>query len=46
MFEHLFNCHGEWHFLLAMGSSVPFVGYYLRDKFLEVDNEEGGFSRV
>jgi hypothetical protein len=33
MFEHLFNCHGEWQALFAAASSVPFVGYWIRTKY-------------
>tara|TARA_Y100000114_G_scaffold133009_1_gene132112 strand:+ start:52 stop:180 length:129 start_codon:yes stop_codon:yes gene_type:complete len=30
--EHLTNCHGEWNALLAMGSSLPFIGFWLKAK--------------
>jgi hypothetical protein len=42
MFEHLFNCHGEWQALFAALGSIPFIGYWFRDRFLSEDcNEEG-----
>jgi hypothetical protein len=30
--EHLTNCHGEWNALLAMFSSLPFIGIWARTK--------------
>jgi hypothetical protein len=30
--QHLMNCHGEWNILLAMASSIPFAGLYIRSK--------------
>ena len=32
MFEHLFNCHGEWNALFALIGSLPFVGVWFRSK--------------
>ncbi len=31
--EHLMNCHGEWNALLAMISTLPFAGTYIKYKF-------------
>ena len=40
MFEHLFNCHGEWAAIIAFLGSAPLVGAWVRAKFnLEVDDE-------
>lgn len=30
--EHLTNCHGEWNALIAMISSLPFIGIWVRSK--------------
>jgi hypothetical protein len=30
--EHLANCHGEWSALIAMISSLPFIGIWARTK--------------
>ena len=30
--QHLTNCHGEWNILLAMASSLPIIGIYIRSK--------------
>ena len=40
MFEHLFNCHGEWQALFAMAGGLPFVGYWLRAKFYHEHKED------
>lgn len=32
MIEHLSNCHGEWNALIAIISSIPFVGIWIRTK--------------
>ena len=42
MFEHLFNCHGEWQALFAALGSIPFIGYWFRDRFLSEDCDEEG----
>jgi len=30
--EHLANCHGEWNALIAMISSLPFIGIWAKSK--------------
>jgi len=40
MFEHLANCHGEWNILLALLSSIPFIGIWFRQKFKKSKDEE------
>lgn len=30
--EHLTNCHGEWNALIALASSIPFAGVWLRSQ--------------
>jgi len=30
--EHLTNCHGEWNALLAMLSTLPIIGIYIKSK--------------
>ena len=40
MFEHVFNCHGEWQMLFAVGSSLPFVGYWFKAKLYRGDCDE------
>jgi len=32
--EHLTNCHGEWNALIAILSSTPFIGMWLKHKLL------------
>ena len=32
MFEHLFNCHGEWTAIAAFLGSAPLVGVWVRSK--------------
>mgnify|MGYP003121377356 FL=1 len=31
--EHLANCHGEWNALIALVSSLPLIGIWVRSKF-------------
>ena len=37
---HLINCHGEWHALLFMVTSIPFVGVWVKGMFIS-RNAEG-----
>jgi len=30
--EHLMNCHGEWNALIALVSSMPFIGIWAKSK--------------
>jgi len=34
MLEHLFNCHGEWTYLLSLIDSFPMLRYYLNGQIL------------
>ena len=40
MFDHLFNCHGEGHALLALIDSWPWLGAWLRSKLSLNKNDE------
>jgi len=38
--EHLTNCHGEWNMLIALLSSIPFVGIWIRQKLCNTHDKE------
>ena len=40
MFEHLFNCHGEWQALLALIDSWPMLGAWIRSRFPHEHKED------
>ena len=42
MLEHLFNCHGEWTYLLSLIDSFPMLRHYLNGhnlSFTKTHNE-------
>ena len=32
--EHLTNCHGEWLYLAQILGALPFVGFWIRSRFM------------
>ncbi len=40
MLEHLFNCHGEWTYLLSLIDSFPMLRYYLNGQILSSTNKD------
>ena len=38
--EHLTNCHGEWNALIAILSSAPFIGVWVKHKLSTHNNGE------
>ena len=36
--EHLMNCHGEWNALIAMLSTLPIFGIYIKSKLGETND--------
>jgi len=38
--EHLTNCHGEWNMLIALLSSMPLVGVWIRQKLIKEDQND------
>jgi len=40
MLEHLFNCHGEWTYLLSLIDSFPMLRYYLNGQILSFTNKQ------
>lgn len=46
MFEHLSNCHGEWNVVIALVSSVPFVGIWLQVKLKALLEKKHNVDRI
>ena len=38
--QHLLNCHGEWNILLAILSSAPIIGIWIKHKLSAHNHEE------
>ncbi len=38
--EHLTNCHGEWNMLIALLTSMPLVGVWIRQKLIKEDQND------
>ncbi len=44
MIEHLSNCHGEWNALIAILSSIPFIGMWMKAKLQKRQVDDKGAS--
>jgi len=42
---HLTNCHGEWNILLAILSSAPIIGVWIKHR-LSTHNHDGELESV